>query len=86
MPNSMADKTKKKNVKDSMFKLSYIKPINNAIAYMVIQSISAVRSKCKEVFEFIIILNNINKKKKKNKLMLSTINLVEFVFKIINQS
>jgi hypothetical protein len=45
IPNSTADSTKKKNVKDKKFTLSYNKPIDNDKTYNVIHSISAVRSK-----------------------------------------
>ena len=75
IPNSIADKTKKKNVKERMFKLSYIKPINKVIAYIVIHNNSAVSNKWSDVLVFMTILNSINKKNKKNKFMLSTINL-----------
>lgn len=32
IPNSIAEKTKKKNVKERIFKLSYTKPTNKEIA------------------------------------------------------
>jgi hypothetical protein len=43
--NSTAEKIKKKNVNDRIFKLSLTSPTNNTIAYKVIQSNSAVNSK-----------------------------------------
>jgi hypothetical protein len=45
IPNSIAEKIKKKKVKESIFKLSYTRPTNKTIAYKVIHSNSAVRSK-----------------------------------------
>jgi hypothetical protein len=72
MPNSMAEKTKKKKVKDKTFKLSKINPINKTIPYKVIQSNSAVKSKCRLVLVFIITLKS-NIKKKKNKILISPI-------------
>lgn len=67
IPNSIAEKTKKKKVKDKIFKLSKIKPKNNVIAYKVIQRISAVNNKWRAVLVFIKILNKIKKKNKKSK-------------------
>lgn len=58
IPNSTAEKTKKKNVKANKFKLSYIIPIIKVIANKVIQSNSAVNSKCKKVLVLIKILAN----------------------------
>ena len=45
IPNSTADKTRKRNVRDIKFKLSYEIPIDNVIKYKVIHKISAVKSK-----------------------------------------
>ena len=45
IPNSTADKTRKKNVRDKKLTLSYRKPIDKDNIYKVIQSISAVNSK-----------------------------------------
>ena len=45
IPNSTAEKIKKKNVRDRIFKLSLTSPTNNTIAYRVIQSNSAVKIK-----------------------------------------
>lgn len=72
-PNSMAEKTKKKKVKESTFKLSKIIPIKKTIAYNVIHNNSAVSNKCKEVFVLIKILKRIKKKNKNNIFKLSTI-------------
>lgn len=73
IPNSIAEKTKKKKVKDKIFKLSYTNPINKTIAYKVIHNNSAVNNKCKEVLVLIKILNKIKKKKRNNIFKLSTI-------------
>ena len=67
IPNSMADRTKKKKVKDNKFKLSKINPAVNVNEYNVIHSNSAVKSRCKAVFELIKILTNKIKKKRINK-------------------
>ena len=67
MPNSTADKTKKRKVKDSKFKLSYEIPKDNVKKYKVIHNISAVNSRCKAELTFmqtelsIIIKTIINK-------------------------
>jgi len=66
-PNSIAESTKKKNVKASKFKLSYVKPTINTIAYNVIHNNSAVSNKCNAVFELINTLMSKIKKKKTNK-------------------
>lgn len=66
-PSSNAENIKKKNVKPRMFKLSYIRPINNIIAYKVIHRSSAVNNKCKAVFVLIRRLPNMKKKKMNNK-------------------
>jgi len=64
IPNSIAEKTKKKNVKANMFKLSYTNPINKTTLYKVIHNNSAISNKCIAVLVFIIILKNISKKKR----------------------
>jgi len=48
----MAEKIKKKNVKDNKLILSYTNPTKRTIEYSVIHSNSAVRSKCKAVLVF----------------------------------
>jgi hypothetical protein len=68
-PNSIAEKTKKKNVKDSKFKLSKIKPAKSTIAYKVIHKISAVNNKCNAVLVFSIKLKKIKLKKIKSTLI-----------------
>lgn len=73
IPNSIAEKTKKKNVSDRMFRLSYIKPTKSAIAYNEIHNNSAVNNKCKAVFVLIKILKIIKKKNKNNIFKLSTV-------------
>ena len=60
-PNSTADKIKKKNVKDSILRLSNTSPRTSTIIYKVIQSNSAVNSRCSAVFMFNAILANIMK-------------------------
>ena len=64
IPNSTADKTKKKNVRERRLILSVRNPRDKTIRYNVIQSISAVNNKC-NAFE---ILNDILKSIKKNKI------------------
>jgi hypothetical protein len=61
IPNSTADRTRKKNVNDKKFTLSYKSPIDKDNTYKVIQSISAVSNKCRAVFTFTIIVTNIKK-------------------------
>lgn len=73
IPNSIAEKTKKKKVRDRMLRLSYIKPIKRTRVYKVIHKSSAVSNKCKAVLVFITMLNIIRKKKKNNMFKLSTI-------------
>lgn len=67
IPNSTADKTKKKKVKDKKLTLSYSSPIDNESTYNVIHSISAVNSKCSAVFTFTIIVTSIKKKIRENR-------------------
>lgn len=43
--NSTAERTREKKVRDNTFKLSKCKPIKKVIAYIVIQSNSAVSNK-----------------------------------------
>jgi hypothetical protein len=62
IPNSTADNTKKKKVKDKKLTLSYNSPIESESTYSVIHSISAVNSKCRAVFTFTIIVVSIKKK------------------------
>lgn len=73
IPNSIAENTKKKKVKDNIFKLSYMRPTNKAIAYKDIHNISAVSRRCKAVFVLTTTLNIIKKKKKKRRFKLSTV-------------
>lgn len=61
-PNSTADRTKKKNVRDSKFRLSNIRPESSTIIYSVTHNNSAVNNKCNAVFT----LTSIVRKKKKN--------------------
>ena len=58
IPNSIAENTKKKNVKDIKLILSKKKPIIRVKAYNDIHINSAVSNKCKFVLVFIIILKN----------------------------
>ena len=78
-PNSTADNTRKKKVRESRFRLSNTKPDNNTIMYNVTHNNSAVNNKCSAVFT----LTSIVKKKKKNtistKLMSPKIKTYEFI-------
>ena len=67
IPNSTADKTRKKKVNDKKLTLSYINPIERERRYNVIHNISAVNSKCNAVFTLIIMVNSIKKKIRENK-------------------
>lgn len=60
-PNSTAERIKKKNVKDNIFRLSNNSPRINTIIYKVIHSSSAVNKRCNAVFIFNAILANIIK-------------------------
>ena len=68
-PNSTADKTRKKNVKDKRFKLSNIKPESKTSMYRVTHNNSAVNNKCKAEFILITIDKNNNKKTISTKLI-----------------
>jgi hypothetical protein len=61
--NSTAEKIRKKNVKDNIFRLSNANPVNKAKAYNVIHNNSAVSKRCNAVFVWII---NVESRKKKN--------------------
>ena len=84
MPNSIADKTKKKKVKDNKLMLSKKNPITKTIAYKVIHINSAVNNKWIEVFVLIIILKNKIKKKKKKIFIVSTIIFIFIYLTYIN--
>ena len=60
-PNSTAERIRKKNVNDSIFKLSNTNPIIKTMIYKVIQSSSAVNKRCSAVFMFSATLANIIK-------------------------
>lgn len=62
-PNSTADKTKKKKVKDKKLALSYTIPRDNTSTYKVIHKISAVSSRCNAELTLIVILTIISIKK-----------------------
>ena len=62
IPNSTADRTKKKKVRESKLELSYIKPIDNTTIYKVIHRSSAVNNKWREFDMLFVILKNIKKK------------------------
>ena len=89
IPNSTADKTKKKKVKEMIFMLSYKIPICRTIIYKVIHKISAVNSKCRALETFkvtvIIIKKKITKYKFKSpiniKYILTPEDIVGFVQK-----
>ena len=67
---------RKKKVNESKFKLSETNPIKSTTVYKVIQSNSAVNSKCSEVEIFISKLDN-NKKKKTIKIFKSPKSIVK---------
>jgi hypothetical protein len=67
IPNSTADNTRKKKVKDNKFMLSYIKPADKTIIYKVIHSNSAVKRRCNEFEGLITRLANKKKNRKKYK-------------------
>lgn len=73
-PSSIAEKTKKKKVRERILTLSYKIPMYSVIEYKVIHKISAVNKRCNDVFVFNKILKKKIKKNKKNKFKLSTIN------------
>ena len=75
IPNSTADKTRKKNVRLSTFKLSYRKPIVKETMYNVIHNISAVNNKCSALVTLFAMLRNIKKNKIKYKFV-SPINII----------
>ena len=62
-PNSTADKIKKKNVNDSILRLSNTRPMNKHVMYKVIHKSSAVNNKCNAVLTFNAILINMIKNK-----------------------
>jgi hypothetical protein len=85
--NSTAEKIKKKNVKETRFKLSYDNPIINVKAYKVIQISSAVSRRWSEVFVWVIkvlesMKNKINKRFKspKNKTNLKYLGIANNVY------
>lgn len=63
IPNSTAERTKKKKVNDNKLILSYKNPTDKTIIYKVIHNNSAVKSKCKALETLFAILK-INKKNK----------------------
>lgn len=63
-PNSIAEKIKKKKVRDKRFKLSYNNPINKVITYKVIHKSSAVKSRCSAVL--VVLKKVLNSKKNSN--------------------
>ena len=63
-PNSIAEKIRKKKVKESTFKLSFTKPTIKTTEYRVIHANSAVKSRWIEEFVLTIILEIIKKKNK----------------------
>ena len=74
IPNSTADKTRKKKVKESKLTLSYKKPIDKTMMYNVIQSSSAVNSKC-SALETLFAMLKISKKNKTKYRLISPINI-----------
>jgi len=63
-PHSIADNIKKKKVNDKIFKLSKANPTNTTTIYKVTHNNSAVKSRCRVVFVFTIIVPKIKKKKR----------------------
>ena len=61
IPNSTADRTRKKKVKEIIFKLSYKSPIDKTIIYRVIHNNSAVNNKCNALETLFEILRNSRK-------------------------
>ena len=59
--NSIAEKIKKKNVKDNTFKLLKMIPISKTIVYKIIHNNSAISNKFKDEFVLISILMNNNR-------------------------
>ena len=74
MPNSTADKTKKKKVSESKLTLSYKNPTDRTMIYNVIQSNSAVNSKC-NALETLFAILKISKKNKTKYRLISPINI-----------
>ena len=70
IPNSTADKTKKKKVNERRLILSTRNPTERTITYKVIHSNSATNNKCNELEILKEILNKI--KKKRTKYMLTS--------------
>ena len=84
IPNSTADKTRKKNVNDKRLILSYKKPIDSTMIYKVIHSNSAVSNRCNALDTLFAILKINIKNKIKYKLM-SPINIkYNFIIRIHN--
>lgn len=77
-PNSIAEKIKKKKVKESILRLSKINPIYNTITYNVIHKSSAVNNKCNAEFTPINIVE-INMKKKRKKIFKSPKNKIIYL-------
>ena len=69
IPNSIADRTKKKNVRESKLILSYKNPIERTIKYKVIHKISAVNNRCRALLTFRATLRKKRKKIIKYKLI-----------------
>ena len=67
IPNSTAERTRKKKVKDSKLRLSNNSPAEGVIRYKVIHKISAVSRRWSELEGLITKLTKIKKKTKKNK-------------------
>ena len=75
IPNSTADRTKKKNVNESKLTLSYKKPTERTIIYKVIHNNSAVNNKCSALDTLLAILR-ISKKNKIKYRLISPINII----------
>ena len=74
IPNSTADKTKKKKVNDNKLTLSYKNPTERTIIYRVIQSNSAVNNRW-SALETLLAILKISKKNKIKYRLISPINI-----------
>lgn len=94
IPNSTADNTKKKKVRERTLILSKVNPKIKEIEYRVIQRISAVSNKWAEVLVLTKRLKKIKKKNKKKIFKLSTIieqtilwdSSVAFILKLLKKN
>ena len=69
IPNSTADSTRKKKVKESIFKLLYMNPITTTSIYRVTHKTSAVSSRCTAVLILTVTVSRIIKNRNSIKLI-----------------